>query len=222
MPQALPWITAIGGAAQTIGAVRDLFSSGSQKVPEAPPVLSWDQAMQQAQATLDPVYDRSLQDTLQQVRQQNIRSGFFGQLPGSRISEDAAARIEANRAAAIANLANQMVGQSMDHAARQQALAAQYALSQQGARQSLPGQFLQFATGVSNLAQTWPAQFNVPTLGQTLRAGETGLSATPVTPSQANLTPTFGNMGLANQATPYTLQPSFGGYGQRSFSNPYS
>jgi len=99
------------------------------QVPEIP-VLSREEALQLAQSMLNPLFDEQLQETLRRVDIENIRRGFFGQAPGAALSGARAADVERSRAAAIANLAEQMVGQSQQAALQAAALAQQGVLQQ--------------------------------------------------------------------------------------------
>lgn len=217
MPQALPYIL----GAQAI--VSTIHSLNPPRPPATPPTLSWDQAMQQAQEVLNPIYDQALQDRLRQVMLQNIRTGFFGQLPGADLSQRAAAQLEAARASAIGQLANQMVGQSMENALRQQALAAQFALNQFQAQQSALPTLVD--VGI-RLGETFPWLLGGPRLGDLVQSGRQAAQNLPITtttipasPAESRITPTFGNQGLANQ---FTLQPSFARRYGSSFVNPYA
>src|SRR5690606_33291142 len=78
----------------------------------------------------NPLFDEQLQETLRRVDIENIRRGFFGQAPGAALSGARAADVERARAASIANLAEQMVGQSQQAALQAAALAQQGALQQ--------------------------------------------------------------------------------------------
>lgn len=98
-------------------------------MPEIP-VLSREEALQLAQSMLNPLFDEQLQETLRRVDIENIRRGFFGQVPGAALSGARAADVERSRAAAIANLAEQMVGQSQQNALQAAALAQQGILQQ--------------------------------------------------------------------------------------------
>src|SRR5690606_5817678 len=98
-------------------------------VPEIP-VLSREEALQLSQSMLNPLFDEQLQETLRRVDTENIRRGFFGQVPGAALSGARAADVERARATAIANLAEQMVGQSQQSALQAAALAQQGILQQ--------------------------------------------------------------------------------------------
>lgn len=80
------------------------------------PKLSWEEAQARAQAALDPLYRQQMSETLKGVERGLIQRGFFGQLPSVPISQEVAAQIENARAAAIADLAQQLTGQSEEQA----------------------------------------------------------------------------------------------------------
>jgi len=103
--------------------VQDFLSRLPQM--QAPPVLSYDQAAQQAANQLNPLYAENLKNALEQVRNNAIRTGFFGQLPATALEATTAADVETRKAAAIAELAQQLVGRSMDDARQVQAMAMQ-------------------------------------------------------------------------------------------------
>lgn len=90
-----------------------------------PPTLSWQEAQGRAQSQLAPLYEQQLEQTLKAVDEDTIRRGFFGQLPAGVLRGSRAAQVEGAKNQAIANLANQMVGQSEQSALQQQGLAQQ-------------------------------------------------------------------------------------------------
>src|SRR5690606_3584479 len=96
--------------------------------PKPPPTLSYDEALQRAQDVLNPIYSQQIERTLENIDRNSLARGFFGQLPHAALRRSTAAQLEADRAAQVAALANQMVGQSEQTALEQQRLAAQYAL----------------------------------------------------------------------------------------------
>lgn len=98
-------------------------------MPEIP-VLSREEALQLSQSMLNPLFDEQLQETLRRVDIENMRRGFYGQLPGDALSGARAADVERSRATSIANLAEQMVGQSQQNALQAAALAQQGVLQQ--------------------------------------------------------------------------------------------
>lgn len=77
-----------------------------------PPVLSWEEAQARAQSRLNPLYEEQLEKTLEAVDRDTMKRGFFGQLPAAALRRSTAADIERAKMAAIAELANQLVGQS--------------------------------------------------------------------------------------------------------------
>ena len=131
-----------------INLLKSLFGGGRQ--PPMPPTLSYDEALRRAEDVLNPVYDRHLRDTLKQIDSANIARGFYGQLPGDALARSTAADIQGARASQIANLAQQMVGQSEQQALAQQQLALQWAQQQQAARQQAMSSFANFANTLLN------------------------------------------------------------------------
>lgn len=104
---------------------QDIYKEISQLIPEAniPAVLGWDEALMRAEGQLDPLYDQSLNKVLRDLAADQISRGFFGQLPASVITAEAAANIENLRNAEIAQLAQSLIDSSYDEAYRQEQLA---------------------------------------------------------------------------------------------------
>lgn len=80
--------------------------------------LTYDQGMQQARDSMNPIYDQTLLSALGNVDNASINRGFYGQLPADALRRSTAEKVEADRQSAIANLANQMVGQSQSFASQ--------------------------------------------------------------------------------------------------------
>src|SRR5690606_20900388 len=96
--------------------------------PPPPPTMSREEAVERAQAMLNPLYREMLEGTLRNLQRQQIARGFFGQLPGAALERSTAADIETRRAQQIAQLAEEMVGQEHARAmdiARQRLAAEQ-------------------------------------------------------------------------------------------------
>jgi len=91
----------IGGAVNAV--VNSIFNPPPPRpqLPQVPeiPVLSREEALQLAQSMLNPLFDEQLQETLRRVDIENIRRGFFGQVPGAALSGARAADVERSRAA---------------------------------------------------------------------------------------------------------------------------
>src|SRR5690606_15689918 len=158
MPQALPYIVA---AAQIYTAFRP---QPRVELPPPPPTLTMEEARQQAEAILNPLYNEQLQETLRQVQLANIRRGFYGQSPGAELSQRAAADIESRRAQNIAQLASQLQGMTWEQAAQHAQLALQ---NTRAALASDPlvraAQAINILQGVQALWPTWWSQaFNQP------------------------------------------------------------
>lgn len=105
----------------------DEILSRMPKAPSAPPALSYNEARSQAEAFYNPMYSDLMQKTLKAVDESNIRRGFFGQLPHAAMARSTAADLESQKAQAIGQLANQLVGQSQQYGlGLQQAAQQQY------------------------------------------------------------------------------------------------
>ncbi len=104
---------------------QDIYEEVLRLIPEAdiPAVLGWDEAIMRAESQLDPLYDQSLNKVLKDLAVDQIGRGFFGQLPASVITAEAAANIENLRNAEIAQLAQSIVDASYEDAYRQEQLA---------------------------------------------------------------------------------------------------
>src|SRR5690606_13139948 len=122
--------------------------------PPPPPTLTLEEARQQAEAILNPLYNEQLQETLRQLQLANIRRGFFGQAPGAELSQRAAADIESRRAQNIAQLASQLQGMTWEQAAQHAPLALQTA-QLQAANDPLT-RMASFASIMSGIQQMWP------------------------------------------------------------------
>lgn len=132
-------LAAVAGAATS-----SLLSPKPPKPPPPPPTMSREEAMTQAQAMLNPLYDEMLNETLRNLHQQQIARGFFGQLPGAALERSTAADIRSRQAQQTAQLAEQMRGQEHARAmdiARQQfgAEQARWAAQQQNFQNILGG-----------------------------------------------------------------------------------
>ena len=112
-----------------VGAVvSSALSPRPPRTPPPPPTMSREEAVERAQATLNPLYREMLEETLRNLQRQQIARGFFGQLPGAALERSTAADIETRRAQQIAQLAEEMIGQEHARAmdiARQRLAAEQ-------------------------------------------------------------------------------------------------
>lgn len=166
-----PITAAVIGAVGAIGSSAINSASQRRAVQElqamAPPTLSYDEALQQAEDVLNPLYDEQLEEALQAIDRSNIARGFYGQMPGDAFKRSTAAEIESARAGQIASLAQQMQGQSQLQALQQQQLAAQYALGR-------GQQYQNWANIGLNAANSWYNMTGqVPFMGNPL-AGKSG------------------------------------------------
>lgn len=116
---------------QAIQQVPQIDWVSLQKALQNVPTISMDQAVQQAQDVINPLYDRQLEQTLKNIDYQNMQRGFYGQLPGDVLKTTRAAETERNRIGQIANLAQQLYQQSQSNALAQQQMLLNTMLSGQ-------------------------------------------------------------------------------------------
>lgn len=91
------------------------------------PTLSYEEALARAQDIYNPMYERATEEALEAVDKDSMRRGFFGQLPAAALRRTTAADLESKKNQQIAQLANQLQGQSEQNAMSQQRLAMQRA-----------------------------------------------------------------------------------------------
>jgi hypothetical protein len=98
--------------------VEEMFAQLEPMLPEleSTPVLDYEQAMLQAQGQINPLYNIATKDLLNKLARDQISRGFYGQMPGDAITQEAVATLEAQKNAQIAELANSLVGQSQQNA----------------------------------------------------------------------------------------------------------
>lgn len=101
MPAAIPYITAAVG-------LKQLFTSS----PKRPPSMGYGEATSHAGDVINPMYDVKAKNTLEGLDKNLVSRGFYGQRPGDTLVMDTMGDLEAQRAAQIAGLANDMVGRS--------------------------------------------------------------------------------------------------------------
>jgi hypothetical protein len=184
MAGALPFIQGALGLAQ-------LYQTFNQpKAPEAPPVLTYDQATKQAGDVINPQYQEQMTKTMNALDNVNLSRGFYGQAAGDAIKSERAADVERDRIAALSGLANQMVGQSQDNAYRYAALATQNAQQNSANRLSTLGNLF-------TQALDYPLQY-ANTTGYTL-------GGSPTTASRATMAGNAGNVVSSGAGTTATL-----------------
>lgn len=142
MPAAIPFLTAAATGLSVVNGIRQLTAP-------KPHVLSMDQAIQQAKSALNPIYDNNVQQSTHNLENNLISRGFFGQLPGAALETYNAGQINNQRAAAIANLAAQLQGQSASQAAQ----ASSSAVQQAQAALNAP---IQIGQGLQSFQQAFP------------------------------------------------------------------
>ena len=120
-------IDALKGSMTNVPTVEDMFKQIQELMPQAPsiPTLSYGEAQKRARQKLSPLFDDSIKNLARTMDINNIRSGFYGQLPGQEIKANALMGAENQRAAAIADLAQSLVGQSEATALQREQMARQ-------------------------------------------------------------------------------------------------
>lgn len=99
--------------------------------------LTWDQAMKQASAQLDPLYKEKMDATMDAVNQDLISRGFFGQVPGAVVASTAAAKVVNEQVSSITQFAQGLVDRSAEEA--NQIMQAQMQQQQQQLSNYLQG-----------------------------------------------------------------------------------
>ena len=184
VPALISGVAAIGSSAIQANAQRQ---AAKQLQEMAPPTLGYDEALEQAQGVLNPLYDEQLEKNLQAIDRSNIARGFYGQMPGDAFKRSTAAEIESARAGQIASLAQQMQGQSQLQALQQQQLAAQYALGRGQLNQN-------WANIALNAASSWYNMTGqVPFMGNPLAGNSGNIDPSKLTTKQTVDLITSGN-----------------------------
>lgn len=93
---------------------QSVYSNIKSMLPTYTPVktLTWDEAMDRAKAQLNPVYDERMTTAGKNVEYNNLKSGFYGQLPGEVLKRETQIQENNARSTALASLANQLMGKS--------------------------------------------------------------------------------------------------------------
>lgn len=81
--------------------------------------LTWEQALAQAGEQLNSQYNKQLDNTLDQLNQKALETGFYGQLPTEALRQQAASSNEVERQSAINDLARNLLSDSRDYASTQ-------------------------------------------------------------------------------------------------------
>jgi hypothetical protein len=184
VPALISGVAAIGSSAIQANAQKQ---AAKQLQEMAPPTLSYDEALEQAQGVLNPLYDEQLEKNLQTVDRGNLSRGFYGQMPGDALKRSTALDVERARAGQIASLAQQMKGQSQLQALQLQQLAAQYALGR-------GQQFQNWANIALNAANSWYNMTGqVPFMGNPLAGNSGNIDPSKLTTKQTVDLITSGN-----------------------------
>lgn len=81
--------------------------------------LTWEQALSQASEQLNGQYSNKLNDTLDELNQRALETGFYGQLPTEALRQQAVSSNEVERQSAINELARNLLSDSRDYASTQ-------------------------------------------------------------------------------------------------------
>lgn len=224
MAAALPYLAAISATLNIINQISDMTKR--PEPPPAPPTLSWEDAQERAAQALDPLYDEYLTQTLRDLDRSAIARGFFGQMPAAALSGERAADIQADRVSQIAQLAQQMVGQSEQAALQQQALAQQWLLAQQAARQqagqdawnawSTLAYYTGMIPGTQGLTNPFRLELENRAIPNIVNAGynPTALPTTMPAVSGASSQPASGTATAARSSSPFNVTKQY-------WLNPY-
>jgi hypothetical protein len=110
------------------------------------PTLTWEQAMERAKAQLDPIYSNNMEEVNKMSDYNNLKTGFYGQLPGDVVKRETALKEKANWDSAVASMANQIYNKSIDDAN----VAEQAFLQKQGILSGLIGNSMEAARAKNN------------------------------------------------------------------------
>lgn len=228
MAAAIPWVvsnlptiaTGLRVASMAKGLWDAFHSPKPPPMPAPPPTLSAEEAERRARAVYEPLYQQYSQQLLEQLDKQALARGLFGQAPAEAYKTYRAQQLAAQQAADIANLKEQLIGQSEEAARQQQQLAMQYAmnnwntqLANQVARTNalIAGMQagIQGLRGISELFPSWWSQ----TFGRPL---ERTLSTVPAAVNQGQNAALLGNVAGGT----YRLSPDLNLQGNY-LANPY-
>ena len=205
------------------GVVSSVLSPRPPAPPPPPPTMSRAEAVERAQATLNPLYQEMLNETLRNLQRQQIARGFFGQLPGAALERSTAADIETRRAQQIAQLAEQLIGQAHARAMdldRAQLAAAQdsWAGQQQNLQNIMSGIGMGWNIGQQMLGGLdilralglWGAGNQTdPSIPESVSPASTTAFTRTFTPQASNVS--FGVSRQTNIGTPISWIQPYGG-----------
>lgn len=97
---------------------QDILNQINQNQPSQPQVkkLTWQEALDQAQQMLNPLYDQRMKGVLKATDQDLIKRGFYGQLPGEVLRNETAGNEATARTTAITGMANNLVDKTTEDA----------------------------------------------------------------------------------------------------------
>lgn len=101
--------------------INGMMAQGWNQVPQFSDYeqLTWEQALAQAQEQLSSAYTKSLNNTLDELNQKALETGFYGQLPTEALKQQAASASELDKQSAIYDLARNLLNDSHDYAQQQ-------------------------------------------------------------------------------------------------------
>lgn len=91
-----------------IGSGNQYWADVSKETP-----LTYDQSLVQAGNELNPVYDRQMKETLDNVNSGLMSRGLFGQAPGAALTQEAASKVAQAKAEAVGGRANTLQENSL-------------------------------------------------------------------------------------------------------------
>lgn len=158
MAEAIPFVMPLVGTVSAISNMSHQNKAAQQarqmqkQLQEQNKPIGWEEAWAQAQQSLNPIYDKQLEQVMRQSDKDLIARGFYGQLPGDALAQSRRWDVLNDKTAAIANLANQTKNQSQQNALNANQLAMQYALGQGNLRLQ---QWPQTWNTLTQLDTTW-------------------------------------------------------------------
>ncbi len=94
-----------------------LFAGNQQRpqIQQQNPMMSYQDALKQAQAALDPQYQKMLKTTLGNIDRNSMARGFYGQLPTDVFKRSTAGDLSMQHQANLAQYANQVQQQNFQN-----------------------------------------------------------------------------------------------------------
>jgi hypothetical protein len=157
-------VATVLGAVASAMSIKNSIDASNAASKAAKGVLSYDQAMSQADQALSSLYDKNVTNTLNALDKSSASRGFYGQAAADALKGSRAAEIQGQKSSAIANLASQLQGQSASNAAQLISAATNSA-------NSVTNQNLSQASATGNYSNPWTELTNLATQLGTLFKG---------------------------------------------------